>query len=118
MNKLFIKDEIWNKSPKWLQRAIKGHDDEDHTEHHKKILKKEKQNKFKSLDEVKPKKSSGGDPPMKFNKDWFKEHKPSVALWILIFMLATALATCSDLKVDITYEYNQPPVVKKLLGNK
>jgi len=71
--------------------------------------------KLKGSVTFKPDKVPPGGTPMNL-KSWFKEYKPSVALWVLVFMLATALATCSELKV--TYEYKTPPVVKKLLGNK
>lgn len=67
-------------------------------------------------EEAKIKEYTDGDPPMKNILNWFKEKKSWWSLWLLLFIIVTALSTCSELK--ITYEYKTPPVVKKLLGNK
>ena len=47
---------------------------------------------------------------------WFKEKKSWLSLWVLLFIVTTALATCSELK--ITYEYKTPQVVKQFISNK
>ena len=57
-----------------------------------------------------------GGSPMKRAKEYLKEHKTWWSIWILIFMLTTALATCSELKIE--YEYKTPQVIKNILGNK
>jgi len=70
----------------------------------------------KEKEEAKIKKILDGEPKMKKLFYWFKEKKSWLSLWILLFLITTALATCSELK--ITYEYKTPQVVKQLLGNK
>ena len=70
----------------------------------------------KEKDEAKIKEWLNKRTQMKKLIGWFKEKKSWLSLWLLLFIVTTALATCSELK--ITYEYKTPPVVKQFLSNK
>ena len=70
----------------------------------------------KEKEEEKIKEFLGWRFKMKKITNWLKERRDWLWIWILVFIITTALATCSELK--ITYEYKTPAVIKNFLSNK